>query len=346
MSVLTPATPVLMHAGPESPTRTVALAQVRRALSMIIDDPYARSLLPHPDSESTALADWLYARWWCGPGLRGDQADPADPQTRTEAERGAARLEASRRTTAPRSGGWLVLAAVGDVLVAAPLGHDLADRANGHRRITTTPDAVVASSRSGLPPRPGDLVTVLHGSGGLDEAYGWWWAHSGRPEDLTDLPLDRWYVHVRDLASAARLVPLLLGIATDADCPVTLKCPPTEAGYGRRDALVVYLPRDRSRLADQALLRHAAEIAPLVRTEVPPLTRPLLPGVAQAEDPGPGADAEQVSYGQLRCRELATIAARLLGQTPARLLVDLSDDEVAAAVAATGIDLDAPERVS
>lgn len=323
--------PVLTEVSAE-PRRAAVLDQVRTAYAMILADPTARALLAAADGEAP-LADWLYAHWWCGPGL----SSAAGQDDHDEAARGAAALEAARRSVAVTSGGWLVLAAVADQLVAAPLppGRRLA-------RLQTTADAVVTSSRPGRPARPGDLVTLRHGEAGLDPTGGWWWAHTGRPEDLTAAPLDRWYVHARDLAAAAELVRVLIRVATEAGCEISLKCPPRNDGYGRRDALVVYLPRARSAAAEATLRRRAADLTGWVEPDVPPLTRPLLPGVAQAQDPGAADGSDAVSYGQLRCQQIAALAVRWLarGAVPA----DLGDVVLVADLAAV-IDVDAPERV-
>ena len=299
-----------------------ALADVRRALDLIAGDALARELLvgtaADPDPEG-ALSGWLYGRWWCG--LDGTEPLPDDP---TAAARGAARLESARRTVAPSSAGWLVLAAAGDVLVAA--------RTAG--RVRTVADAVIGSSRPGRPPRPGDLVTLQHGASGLDPSGAWWWAHADGPEDLAEETLDRWYVHARDLAGASAVVPLLLEVAAEAGCPLSLKCPPVAQGYGRRDALVAYLPRQHAAPAEAALSRRADRFDALLAPEVPPCTRRLLPGVAQAEDPG---EAE-ISYGQLRCSQVAALAARLEDRP-------VSDRSLTAALAELGLDVHAVEKV-
>jgi len=309
-----------------------ALADVRRALDLIAGDDQARGLLARTDADPDPegdLAGWLYGRWWCGPDAQSEPA-PANPSA---AARGAARLEAARRAGAPTSAGWLVLAAAGDILVAA--------RATG--RLRTVADAVVGSSRPGLPPRPGDLVTLQHGSSSLDPSGAWWWAHAERPEDLADVALDRWYVHVRDLAGASAVVPLLLQVAVEAGCPLSLKCPPVAQGYGRRDALVAYLPRQHASRAETALRRRAERFGPLLAPDVPPCTRRLVPGISQAEDPGPRRAASQsseseISYGQLRCSQVAALAARLEGRP-------VSDRSLTAALAQLGLDVDAVEKV-
>ncbi|HEU5486042.1 MAG TPA: T3SS effector HopA1 family protein [Microlunatus sp.] len=332
------------------PRRTV-LAQVRAALAMIETDPAARQLVTgSPTTTDTAggLTDWLYLHWWCG-SARPAATAPTDPG---EAARGAARLEAARRTVAARSDGWLVLASVGGELVAARLPRpgraetarvQHADRdAQAEHRVRTSAEAVVSSSRPGLSPRPGDLVTLRHGESGLDPTGGWWWAHTGRPDALSSAPLERWYVHARDLTAAAALVPVLLSTAAEAGCDVSIKCPPVGAGYGRRDALVVYLPRDRAAAAETALRRRADAVAGLVELEVPPLTRPVLAGVSAADDPG--AEHGPVSYGQLRCSQVAALAARVLGTAVGTGTID--DPALIGELTELGVDADAAHRVS
>ncbi len=78
------------------------------------------------------------------------------------------------------------------------------------------------------------------------------------------MALDRWYVHARDLAGASAVVPLLLEVAAEAGCPLSLKCPPVAQGYGRRDALVAYLPRSDATRAEAALRRRAERFGPLL----------------------------------------------------------------------------------
>ena len=90
-----------------SPLRAAdALADVRRALALIAEDDRARGLLAGTDADPDPegdLANWLYGRWWCGPTPSASRHRP----TRRPPARGAARLEAARRTGAPTStGGW------------------------------------------------------------------------------------------------------------------------------------------------------------------------------------------------------------------------------------------------
>lgn len=332
-------------ATPEAGPRRRTLDQVRLALALVADDPLARGLRAQdprrPDHESP-LAGWLYGRWWCGldssgqvvgaaeaDGAAGDGAAGSDG-----AEAGAARLEAARRIAAGVRTRHLVLAAAGESVLTVPL-----DREDGRppERLRTTLDAVLGSSRPGRPARPGDLVSLVGGESSL-ESGGWWWAHADRASALAGIDLDRWYLHVRDLAAAVALVPLLLGLAADVASPLSLKCLPGVSGYGRRDAAVAYLPRRLAAEAVRAARARAEALAPLLHPTVPPFTEPLLPGLGRAEDPG---SEGAISYGQLRCGQVAAVAVRLSGREPARV----DDAELEVALRDVGVDADRPTVV-
>ncbi len=285
--------PLAERSAASPPFRAAAirtLAQARLALELVWVDPVARDLRSttsnHPDPDAP-LGQWLYGTWWSGHTLR-----PAAPDDSASAL-GAAALESARRGVARRRLDWLVLAATADLLVAAQL--------RGGERVHTRVDAVVGSSRPGMAPRPGDLVDLVAGSSGLDPARCWWWATTD-DTDPTGVPLDRWYVHAAGLDSAVALVPVLLGALESAGCSASLKCPPTEALFGRRDALVVYLPRAGAASAEAALVGSADLLAPHVRGEIPPFTRQLLPGVSTAQDPGSWRGPELEPEARRRCR--------------------------------------------
>jgi hypothetical protein len=298
----------------------LALADARAALLMVRDDPEARMLAvstPTKPDVNGALGQWLYRAWWSA--VRTNPGPPGSTSA------GAAALEATRRTVAPTSPGWLVLAATASMIVA---GHQ-----NTGKHITAAADAVLGSSRPGMPPRPGDLVSLVAGSSSLEASKGWWQATTGSTRLGPGVAIDRWYLHAADLDAALAVVPLLLKLFFRLDCDASLKCPPTDSLYGRRDALVVYLPRASSARAEAALPSIADRLAKLLLPDVPPLTRPLLPGLATAQDPG-GA----ISYGQLRCAQLAAIAGH---SDP-----DCSDDELVTRLAGVGINPRSPEMVT
>jgi HopA1 effector protein family len=314
MPVLTAVRPVTANA-----VSAQALAQSRAALHLVRRSSEARTLAAgtfgKPDVDG-ALCRWLYREWWSGFDMSPTSTLPSPSDI--------AALETARRSVMPSRPDWLVLAASDDMLVAGQL--------RTGEQITARADAVVGSSRPGMPHRPGDLVTLLAGSSSLEPSQGWWWATTGKRQAVGNVPLDRWYVHAAGLDAALAAVPLLLGLLIRLDGDTSLKCPTNQALYARRDALVVYLPRTASPSAEAALPAIAELLAPLLEPEIPPLTRPMLPGLATAQNP-----SGVMSYGQLRCAQLAAVAAH----TEA----DCSDHRLAMRLAEVGIDINHPELV-
>ena len=298
-------------------TASSALADLAAAIDLVDADPDARALADAASGEvviEDPLAQSLYATWWTAAAPGGSDEPLAGP------------LEAARRSAAPLEEGWLVLASDGVRLVCAR-----ARRSTGGApaMVQRAADAVAGSSRPGCPARPGDLVTLFAGSGGADADDAWWWAHSGEP--VGSDPLDRWYVNA-SASGAPAIVAATVALASEAGVALSLKCPPRASGFGRRDALVVYLPRrDRSRLA-AVLPAWLAGVAPHVAGEAPPMTGRLAPGIGFAEDPG-----QDISYGQLRCAQVAAAVARL------RREPHPTASRRRAVLAAVGIDPDRPE---
>lgn len=312
----------VLSAAPRTSTPDATVAAVVGAWRLVHADPVARELArtttDEPDVEG-ALGRWLYTRWWSG---LTEAPQPAGWPSAAPA------LEAARRRVATVDPGWLVLAVTDEALVAAAL-HD----ASPARRVRARLDAATASSRPGRTPRPGDLVGLVDGDSGVDPTGCWWWATTTRNVTLSG-PLDRWYVHTPDLDAALSVLPAVLGAFIAAEVVASLKCPAAPELYGRRDALVVYVPRAAAPAAEAALLGIADRLTTWVAADVPPLTRGVLPGVATAQDPG-GA----VSYGQLRCAQVAAVVAGVdsaLGPKAAALMFG-------GRLAALGLDPERPE---
>jgi hypothetical protein len=115
--------------------------------------------------------------------------------------------------------------------------------------------------------------------------------------------------------------------------PFELKVPHHPAGFARRDAGVLYLPRASYPSVLPCLRSVHRELLPHLRRGVPALTFPVGLGVSVAEDP-PGGD----SFGTARCGLLAEGMVRaheLRSRHPDRL------EPVLAALRAAGVD---PER--
>ncbi len=289
-----------------------AIRDLRAAQELVDADPTARKLLattgPDPEIDSP-LASWLYGRWWVGDQPRLGAA-PARPQI--------AALEVGRRLAADIERGFVVLAADKGRVVAA-----VALPGAGTKIVQRAADAVVGSSRPGLPARPGDLIDLVAGSSTIDAEGVWWWVHCS--DAVADESMDRWYLNVcADSAPAAVRATVML--ARRSGVPLSCKCPADPGGYARSDAMVVYGPRALVPDLAPHLSAWLAELGPLVGSDSPPLTRPLAPGVSTAQDPGGG-----ISYGQLRCSQVAAALARM--QTPSEAQIAPTD-----VLAQVGID--------
>ncbi len=325
--------------GPEvcHPSAVEALGDLDRALALVDADPAARALAAGAGDDvvpESPLAAWLYAAWWAGiPELVEGPSLPelVEGQPRAAASEPLAPvLEAARRSATPLESGWLVLASDGVRLVCARLPEP--GRGGPPTLVQRAADAVVDSSRPGCAPRPGDLVTLFGGSGGTDPDDAWWWAHTGEP--AASQPLDRWYVHALPDGSPA-IVAATVTLAAETGVALSLKCPTKASGFARTDALVVYVPRSARAMLAAALPGWLAALEGHVGVRTPPLTRRLASGVATAEDPGGG-----LSYGQLRCAQVAAAIARL------RREPDAAPSRRLDVLAAVGLDPRRPEEVS
>lgn len=134
---------------------------------------------------------------------------------------------------------------------------------------------------------------------------------------------------------APQFVRALTTLLNAAGVPFQLKVLKDPSSYYRCDATVLYLCRSDL----EGVLR---EIAPLrmrqitaSRTLVPAMTKPILPGVALAEDPGNGD-----SFGMHRCRIIAT---SLFGSRNRRDRTQSDEiDAVGDAFASVGLSLETP----
>ncbi len=175
----------------------------------------------------------------------------------------------------------------------------------------------------------------------MDPEGAWWWAHTGELP-ISSFDLDRWYVNVA-AAEAPRLVAATIRLAAETQVPLSLKCPARAGGFHRRDALVVYVPRAEAERLEAALPGWLDEVSGVLAPDEPPLTRRLHPGVGSAQDPGGG-----VSYGQLRCAQVASAVCRAFeaaGGDLARVHRLVVEDGVDL-LADVGIRADRPEEVA
>lgn len=317
--------------GPDDDPTTRSLAALGHAVRLVGSDPWAAAQAAASSDDvriDDPVAEWLYPRWWCG-------SDEASVSLGSDPLIGPL-LEASRRSVAPVETAHLVLASdAAHVVAACTQGPS---RGSVVRRAV---DAVVGSSRPGMPARPGDLVDLLAGVGEVDPEGAWWWAHTGE-QPISSFELDRWYVNV-DAGPAPRVVAATVRLAVSTGVPLSLKCPARAGGFDRRDALVVYVPRSDSARLAAALPGWIEEISGALSADEPPLTRRLHPGVGLAQDPGGG-----ISYGQLRCAQVASAVGRVLGEARGDVTraERLAAGDGVAVLAGVGIHADRPEEVA
>jgi hypothetical protein len=280
----------------------------------------AESIAIQPDAIAAAaaqgtLADWLYHHWYLTP----------DPRL---AERGAVppwdELEASLcdivDAQSPWRDDWVVLSIDAN-------GGCLAGRGEARRWVTS--GRYAGCERPGLPPVPGDRISMPDHLSWSDPETGQWAAQSASPPDGD---LIRLYVNIGSDA-IGHAVRRIVAWLVDGNIPFRMKCPGSKGGFERADALVLYLGRADWPANRPAVLAWAKEIEPLIRPGRPALTLPLAPGIAFAEDPGGGR-----SFGQDRCAVLAEAITKL----PER-----SEDiaaELEQAIEAAGILVNEPWR--
>jgi hypothetical protein len=186
---------------------------------------------------------------------------------------------------------------------------------------------------SGAGSEPGSAVSVAMPRELLRLSPGFYMA-LGDAEMDPEEPLVRHYWNLESAGGAA-LVAAGTGFLNRAGVPFRLKVAHEPAGYGRRDAGVLYTPRRESAAVSALLPEVRAAVAAHLRPGGPALTKPLAEGLAVAEDPGGGE-----SFGTHRCGLLAEGAIRAF-----ELGVDGTDERVALVEAqfeAAGIDFERP----
>lgn len=244
---------------------------------------------------NTDRANALYGAWWATP-VAGFVAN-------TQVS-GAPPLEGALRVEHAGSRRWVNGCRVTGLGVAGAV-------------VVTTPDGVSRAlsqgdywcpQRPGLPPRVGDEVVGVDRSGGY-ASEGWWRTWAGGWDLTRPAPdVSRAYLGLRPdgVLEAARHLPTALD---RAGLPWTVKVAALEGMLSRRDAAVLYV-RDGDR--DLALRIVASVLAAAFRADGPlPFTRPVVPGLCWAEDPG-----GEESFGQTRCTLLD--AAFATGGDPVR----------------------------
>ncbi|WP_269936632.1 T3SS effector HopA1 family protein [Arthrobacter sp. HY1533] len=233
------------------------------------------------------LAAFLYTRWYAAP--RADvRLDPAWPP-----------LEGMLRLAQQEALGWQAATAVGQGAGGVVVARGAGGRARALLRGGYT--HVAGSGRTGLPVQPGEDVVAVPRSGGVT-SEGWWrswgcgWDPRTAPEGTTRVYLSPAVWELPSLVGA-----LTVALEEHAE-PWMVKVAAHAESLGRPDAVVVYLASTAAfgaigECATGRVQDHAG----------PPLTGPLSPGVAWAQDPGDGR-----SFGESRCSLVAAAMLRSL----------------------------------
>lgn len=272
----------------------------------------ARGVGTDPGAPREGLPGFLYARWYCVAPTTAT-LDPWWPP-----------LAGMLRVAQAEALGWQPATVTGRGAGGIAVARDRAGRARallrgGYAHVDGSPGA-------GLPPEVGDEVMVVPRSGAV-VSEGWWrtwgggWDPRVAPPDAIRMYLGPEVSRLPDLVGS-----LTAGLEGRGE-PWLMKVAVQQSHLGRADALVVYL-RNSSAFGDivgWSLGRTRAEPGP-------PLTAPLAPGVAWADDPGDGR-----SFGESRCEIVAAALERTL---------DGGDDAFLAAVheefLAVGLDPASP----
>jgi HopA1 effector protein family len=231
-------------------------------------------------------AEALYAHWYTRPP-QPSQVPPGCPPDLAEM------LRAAHAGFRDWEGGWRVES-------VGPRGQAVVRRAAELRLLERSDYA--PTTRRGLLPRTGDDVSITRRRDRVDRDDGWW-RTSGRSWSWVTAPacLVRLYFN-RGVAGLPALVAGLTGLLADEPEPWLLKCATDPAVHARSDATVAYLTPStvERRGADVVELALALAADGHARAGGPPLTMPVVPGLAVAFDPG-----GDESFGAHRCRLIA-----------------------------------------
>ncbi|HEV2860607.1 MAG TPA: T3SS effector HopA1 family protein [Pyrinomonadaceae bacterium] len=234
------------------------------------------------------LRDTLYARCYARAPGEGDGEGAEDSMS---AEEFARRLSAANRGREGWLEGWRVesVGAGGAVLIAR----------GSERRVATAGDYALTFAEE-VPPCVGCAVTLrLRKESSVLQEGVYYALGAEPPQPHEEGSVVRLYFNAPPTASL-----LLTEAATthlnEWSVPFTLKVMLRPEDRDRRDAAVLYLPRQRHDRIFRLLEKLPPRFFPRLRAGVPLFTKPLREGVGLAESPSGGE-----SFGMHRCRLLA-----------------------------------------
>lgn len=227
--------------------------------------------------------------------------------------------------------GWQVTAVRGAQLRVRRRGVELVVERGRHLRETSAELAV------------GDEVAVRFPPDSLQVSPGFYVTHADAGPAVG--PLVRIYLTLT-AAGAVAATGAALAALHACGLPYTYKILTDPERYRRRDTAVVYVHRDRVRSAVQAVLAARRTVVASFRDHSPAFTKPIVGGVALADEPTarrsvapPSVQRERRSFGQQRCDVLARVLCALPGADQAHTAVTVGA-ALRAGVRGQGLDPD------
>lgn len=274
---------------PASTGVETALLELASAIVALEDGWMVRDVRARGGSADAVhkLTDAIYAAWYSQPASL--ERGPADPPLHR------CHLTSVVRAAHPQaksfSPGWVVLACETTGAVRAMAGQ---------RMRWLRPGEYVSQSRPGVPPAPGEQISVVDRLDHVDRERALWWTYS--PDEPAP-PIGRIYANVRP-ATSARAIDIAVRTLMSAGVAYQAKIPELAGAARRVDSLVIYHSRSERPAVLDAFGVAQGELKSLLAQECPPLTCEIWPGLSWADDPGNGE-----SFGQSRCAALASAVA-------------------------------------
>ncbi len=270
-----------------------------------------------------ALAHRLYLSGYC---RRVQVPCPPDPAPLPPDPAFAAALAATAGRRPTLLPGWQVVG-------PGPNGTTVLERDG--RVVVAPPGTFLTPDAAGRAPAPGMQASLYQPLASAHLQPGAVFVFGATPADaVADARLVRFYWHVAAWG-AVRLLERLVAGLDHWGIPFRAKAWSTPAAYARRDGVILYIPARHYALAAEQVARTYRQVRSAVQADIPLFTRCLAPGLALADDPGPGE-----SFGQHRCRLVADglwqAAADQVTDPAARL------QAVRARFATAGVDPDRP----
>lgn len=294
---------------------SLTVAALKRLIDLIRHNKETIRSLP-----SSEVDGWLYANWYVVPEVAQPLShDPLGAPPLAAGLRAA--LEAAEYWTR----GWVVLeVGAGQSCLIG----------KGLLRRLVRPGEFANMARWGAPAAPGDEVAAFKFLTWVDPPTGFFVVQTDQC-DANDVVV-RLYVSV-SAEQIGNVLPLLVRDFDDLAITWSLKCPSNREGFSRVDSLVVYVKKEDWPTLESHLTQRVDVFRPLLRSSIPPLSKPVMVGMGFAEDP-----SDKQSFGQSRCKALCKAVQAIAQQE--RIMTNSALRALLASLDEQGIDPEHPWR--